>query len=240
MRYMVSKVKSRLFRESRAVISRTRTITGRTNPKIFVVGRNKTGTTSLAAALELLGYHVGLQRPAELLMEDWSRRDFRKLIAYCHTADAFQDVPFSHDYTFQAMDLAFPGSKFILFIRDDENQWYKSVVRFHSKRFQQRNGEFRTPDWEEIGQDSYVYKGYLYNNQILVYGENVVEGDPWDEVRLKRHYLLHNTRVRDYFRNRPADLLELNVAQPNSMEKLCQFLDRPFTDQAMPRKNQSI
>lgn len=45
-------------------------------PKVFVIGCNKTGTTSVAEALRLLGWDVAKQRPAELLLEDWGRREF--------------------------------------------------------------------------------------------------------------------------------------------------------------------
>ncbi|MEW6132914.1 MAG: sulfotransferase [Pseudomonadota bacterium] len=101
--------------------------------KIFCIGRNKTGTTSLAAALRELGVRVGNQKPAELLLKDWAVRDFRRLVAYCHTAQAFQDIPFSLPYTFQAMDMHFPESKFILTVRDSADQWYHSLVKFHKK-----------------------------------------------------------------------------------------------------------
>jgi hypothetical protein len=82
--------------------------------KIFVIGRNKTGTTSLGHALYSMGFRIGHQPTAELLLEDWAKRNFRSIIDYCKTANAFQDVPFSLDYTYQALNHAFPGSKFIL------------------------------------------------------------------------------------------------------------------------------
>ncbi len=86
--------------------------------KIFCIGRNKTGTTSLHAALIEMGIVVGRQRHAELMIGDWSKRDFRRLISFCRTAQAFQDIPFSLPYTFQALDMAFPRSKFILTVRE--------------------------------------------------------------------------------------------------------------------------
>ena len=64
--------------------------------KVFVIGSNKTGTTSLAAALEAVGYRIGLQHEAEALLDDWHRRDFRALLDYCHSADAFQAVSYTH------------------------------------------------------------------------------------------------------------------------------------------------
>ena len=67
--------------------------------KVFSIGRNKTGSTSIAQALKTLGYTLGDQPQAELLMTDWQVRDFKKIITFCKTADAFQDVPFSNDFT---------------------------------------------------------------------------------------------------------------------------------------------
>ncbi len=55
----------------------------------------------MEAALKGLGYRVGVQRDAELLMDDWAIRDFRRIVAYCRTADAFQDVPFSVGFTYK-------------------------------------------------------------------------------------------------------------------------------------------
>ena len=52
-------------------------------PKIFGIGKNKTGTTSLKAAMSELGFSVGNQREAELLVHEWAERDFKRLIWYC-------------------------------------------------------------------------------------------------------------------------------------------------------------
>ncbi len=67
--------------------------------KIFSIGYNKTGTTALGSALKNLGYKVGDHKKAEMLLGDWAVRNFHPIITYCQTADAFQDVPFSLDFT---------------------------------------------------------------------------------------------------------------------------------------------
>ena len=77
--------------------------------KVFVIGRNKTGTTSMMVALKALGFTVGSQARAEMLLEDWAKRDFRRIVEYCKSADTFQDVPFSLDYTYVVLDYAFPN-----------------------------------------------------------------------------------------------------------------------------------
>lgn len=206
--------------------------------KVFCVGRNKTGTTSLKKALHDLGYRVGNQREAELLIEDWGKRDFRRLTEYCKTADAFQDVPFSLPFTFQAMDMAFPGSKFILTIRDSADQWYKSLVRFHSKRVEQRTGQKRLETFEDIKSDPYIYLGYRWRVRELVgVAHNTRVAYP--EKKLKDHYNWHNSIIAHYFRHRPNDFLVLNVAKPDSMRKLCDFLSLSYDGRAMPKLNQS-
>lgn len=207
------------------------------NPKIFVIGRNKTGTTSMKAALAGLGYSVGNQRAAELLMEDWARRDFRRIIRYCHTSDAFQDVPFSHHYTFQAVDAAFPGSKFILTIRDTTDDWYHSVLRFNSKLLEKRVGSLRLPTVDDLRNDPYVYPGWRWRSRELVGFGNLSEAFP--EKEMKDHYDRHNELVIDYFRHRPDDLLILNVGSPDAMQKLCRFLGHQWSGQLMPQLNAS-
>jgi hypothetical protein len=220
------------------VRSYTKSLLGISNPKVFVIGRNKTGTTSLKEALTMLGYWVGNQRTAELLMEDWGKRDFRRLIRYCHSADAFQDVPFSYHYTFQALDAAFPGSKFILSVRGSADEWYQSVVRFHSMRLKKRTGENRIPTLDDIRQDPYVYPGYLWRVRELV---GVTQGstEPYPENELKHYYERHNAIVQDYFRNRPNDLLVINVAESDSMRRLCEFLGHSDNQIEMPMLNKS-
>ena len=207
------------------------------NPKVFVVGRNKTGTTSMKKVLRQLGYRVGSQRAAERLTPDWARRDFRSLIDYCHSAEAFQDVPFSYPFTYQALDYAFPGSKFILTVRDSEDQWYESVTRFAAKRLEKRLGERRLPTWQEIREDPYVWKGWSYQNQIFRFGQEVLQQDPHDRERLISDYRWHNESVVNYFRNRPDDLLVINVSSPEAMQKLCKFLGKPDNGLSMPWEN---
>jgi len=200
---------------------------------VFGIGRNKTGTTSLALALRNLGYRVGDQPGAEELIEDWAIRDFRRVIRYCRSADAFQDVPFSFDYTYQAVDAAFPGSRFILTVRDSPEPWYESVIRFHTKIV----GRDRLPTADDLREFPYRHKGWLWRQQQLIYGAD--EMTLYDRELYIEHYWRHNESVRDYFRHRPEDLLVLNLADPSSARALCEFLDLPYLGQAMPHEKRS-
>ncbi len=204
-------------------------------PKIFCIGHNKTGTTSLQSALvDELGYLFGSQWESETLLEDWSIRDFRRIIEFCKTAEAFQDVPFSLAYTYQMVDYAFPGSKFILTIRSSSEEWYNSTIRFYKKLF--RTSEKIT--LEQIknysgGNDM----GWLWRFQQYVYG--ATEDTLFDKELYLSYYEKHNAQILEYFKYRPKDLLVLNLSDPSAMRSLYNFLGVKYTGQVMPHLNRS-
>jgi len=201
--------------------------------KIFCIGRNKTGTTSLKKALENIGVGVGHQRPGELLIHDWARGDFRRLFIFCRTAQAFQDVPFNLPFTYMALDKKYRESKFILTARDSSGQWYESLVRSHSKLF----GNGNLPDTNDLKNADYCYKGYMYDVMRLVYG--TPDNDPYNKDILIAHYERYNKNVLDYFRHREKDLLVLNVSWKDAYERLHLFLDIPFQDCEFPWENRT-
>ncbi len=93
--------------------------------KVFCIGFQKTGTTSLGKALEILGYRVcgpvGVTNPeigARAL--DWA---FDKIPYY----DAFEDNPWPLLY--RELDQACPGSKFILTTRRPRS-WIRSMRKY--------------------------------------------------------------------------------------------------------------
>ncbi len=196
--------------------------------KVFCVGRNKTGTTSLGAALEILGLKVAPQYLGERLLDSWVKRDFAPIIRLCETAEAFQDIPFSLDYTYVVCDAFFPGSKFVLTIRNDSETWYNSVVRFHSKLL----GTYRAPTTDDLRKFGHIRPGWLLKEEKAVYG--VDDAHLYDKEIYIRHYEEHNRRVKEYFRYRPEDLLVLNVAETNAMKRLCDFLGLEYRGEKMP------
>jgi len=202
--------------------------------KIFVIGRNKTGTTSLGHALSAIGFKVGKQSKAEALMQDWRQRRFKNIVKYCRSAEAFQDVPFSLDYTYQVMDYEFPESKFILTVRDSAQDWYNSLTKFHTKII----GKGRLPTADDLKEFSYRETGWLWRNQQANYG--IDESTLYNEEIYIRHYEMHNKRVKNYFKYRENDLLVINLAAPNSMKILCDFLDVPEYKGDMPHLNKGV
>jgi len=201
--------------------------------KIFCIGRNKTGTTSLAKALKDLGVIVAEQRPAELLIHDWSKRDFRRIFRFCQTAQAFQDIPFSLPYTFQALDMRFPGSKFILTMRGSPEQWYNSLVNFHTKLF----GRGKIPDYDDLKSATYIYRGWMFETNRAIYG--TPENDLYNKEILINHYNFHNKSVVEYFHHRPNDLLVINMAEKGAYAKFCKFIGKPCTKEEFPWENRT-
>ena len=195
--------------------------------KYFCIGRNKTGTTSLKKAFVDLGYPVGDQRIAEVLFDKYySRGEFQPIVEYCQSAQIFQDVPFSWPETFKHLDKAYPGSKFILTVRNDAEQWYRSLTRFHAKKWG-RNG--RIPTSEDLKNATYIDKGNPYK-LIELYGTS--DEDPYNKEILIAHYNKHVQDVMDYFRHRTKDLLIINLADKNSYQRFVEFLniDSPYDD----------
>ena len=201
--------------------------------KVFCIGSNKTGTSSMAELLRALGFTIGSQPAAELLIEDWARRDFRRIVEYCRTADAFQDIPFSLPYTFQAVDVAFPGSKFILTVRSNSDEWFDSLVRFHSQGINQ--GRLPTPG--TLKSRHYHYPGYLWRAQELIFG--IDETTLYQRRLYVAHYERHIASIRDYFLHRGGDLLEVNVADEDSVARICRHLGENVVPLSMPHLNAS-
>ena len=122
--------------------------------------------------------------------------------------DAFRDNPWF--CLFRELDTRFPGSRFILTLRD-ELRWMDSVVN----HFGRTDSDFRR--W--------------------IYGVGSPIGN--ERVFLDR-YCRHNREVRAYFEDRPDDLLVLPIEQGAGWPELCEFLDAPTPEQAFPYSNRRI
>ena len=200
--------------------------------KVFCIGLVKTGTTSLERALKDLGYRLGDQRKGEALLPAYAVRNFRPIVEFCLTADAFQDAPFSYPFTYMALDQNFPNAKFILSVRDDTEQWYRSLIRFHGNLF----AGGRVPVKEDLVKATYSYPGFVWEStRVLV---NTPDDDVYHKPTLISYYERHNADVRDYFR-RKSNLLEINISDKEAYRKFCQFLGKKPTAEDFPWLNAS-
>ena len=117
--------------------------------KVFCIGFSKTGTVSLHVALMRLGYRsVHWMNAGQTPKEGW--------IKYIKSRkfDAISDMPLYDTDFFKTLDKEFPGSKFILTIRN-QKKWLPSIKRF-----------FRLSPWEaETAVDLQAWKRH-YDDHV--------------------------------------------------------------------------
>ena len=136
--------------------------------KVFVIGFQKTGTTSLEHALQLMGYRVfGGDKN---LMKFDNKNDLKNYIQNTlENWDAVQDMPWPLFY--QELYELYPDAKFILTIRDSK-KWIRSVVTyFASIRIPLHQKIYQVPCAE--GYESRYLEVYeRMNSEILAFFKN--------------------------------------------------------------------
>lgn len=203
--------------------------------KIFVVGRNKTGTTSMKKSFEDLGFIVGQQLVSDYLVDKkYFSGDLRSILNYVKTAEVFQDVPFSLCEIIPMLDLHFPGSKFILTVRDCDEEWYNSLTSFHKKIF--GNDKF-LPSNEYLNSiEKYDGSGFKIN-VARVHGTPC--SDPYNKNIMCEHYKRHNDYVKSYFKYRPQDLLVINLKEKGAYKEFINFIEVDSKLEDFPWENKT-
>lgn len=201
--------------------------------KIFCIGMNKTGTTSLYSLFTAEGYKVAPQKCFESNLNSYIYQNYstfyKMIVSEFSESVFFQDVPFSLPIFYEYLDSQFPDAKFILTVRDSSDEWYESLISFY-KLFSPKH--FSNPkkiDW--------FYEGWLFSYLTKILG--APEDDPYSEEHLKMAYELHNRKTKIYFQGRPEKLLVLNLKEGNALEKLEEFLSVKFKTREMPHENKS-
>lgn len=171
--------------------------------KVFGIGFHKTGTTTLAQALEHFDYrYCGVRHD---LVEPIRQGHLEPVFDVVDQYDLVEDNPWPLIY--KELDQHYPGSKFILMVRETE-RWINSTMNHFSGR--------TTPMRE-----------WIYG-----VGDPVGHRERYIEV-----YENHNREVQDYFRQRPDDLLVVNWEKGDGWSELCAFLHLEIPDLPMPHAN---
>lgn len=205
------------------------------SPKIFCVGLNKTGTTSLQKALIDISIKVGNQRKGERLLDAYVKRNFRPIIQFCKSAQAFQDFPFSAPLTYKYLSQAYPNSKFILSIRDSDEQWYDSLVRFHTRIY---SATAAPPTRNDLQRSTYVEKGWSWR----AFNALFAPPDPnnlYDRNHLLSFYNHYNDEVQHFFASDQERLLVLNLATPDAYGQFCRFIGKEPIYSDFPWRNKT-
>lgn len=175
------------------------------SPRVFCIGWHKTGTTTLGLALLKLGYSVlGCRLD---MVHPLRRNDLVQVLDLAGKFDALQDVPWACLY--RDLDRRYPGSKFILTVRD-ESSWLRSASRHFG------NAHIPLHEW--------------------IYGRGNLCGN--EQLYLQK-FRNHQEAVMDYFSDRPDDLLIFSLARGDGWRELCEFLDVGVPEMAFPHENKS-
>ena len=214
--------------------------------KIFVVGYNKTGTTTMEQVLRLYGYSMPHQQEQEArLTKQVLCTNYDEFRSFVSKFDAFQDLPFSQDQTYVVADVLFPNSRFILTERDSE-QWFASMINFTKKIFNLGQVDNLT-EKDLLTKFRYLYPGYLHNNHRRIL-TNFNKGNKletrWDKLFDKDYYIQmyeeRNNQIKKYFMGSTGKLLVIDLSEEKDTESICRFLNIPSElIVKMPHENKS-
>ncbi len=185
--------------------------------RVFGIGMHKTATTSLHAALQILGldsFHWGTGE-APRIWQEVNSHGTSKTVEQWY---ALSDLPIPLLY--QKLDQVYPGSKFILTVRNEQS-WLRSVERLW-------DAKYNPTRW--------VWDVYPFSNRIhtVLYGQKDFDA----EIFLAR-YRRHNAEVLEYFKNRPGDLLVMDMDSSPGWKGICSFLGTPIPLVPYPIRNQT-
>lgn len=146
--------------------------------KIFGIGAAKTGTSSLGACFELLGYtHIGW---SENLEAKFLGGDFEYLFDVVEQFQSFEDTPWNSDDFYQKLDERFRGSKFILTVRDTR-EWFRSYSTFFREMIPDvtdKEGEL-IADYDRRNREVMGYFARRNGDFIVM---NICAGDGWEKI----------------------------------------------------------
>ena len=190
--------------------------------RIFGIGMHKTATTSLHHALKILGYDSAHWKSAH-----WAKRIWREMnrLGRSQTLEqsyALCDLPITLLY--EQLDRAYPRSKFILTTRN-ESGWLETVKKHWDPEFNPFRGQWDT--------DPFTHRIHK-----ILYGRTDFDADT-----MLRRYRRHNAAVLDYFKDRPQDLLVMDMDfgwpkrndQRAGWPELCNFFGKRIPGVPYPR-----
>lgn len=178
--------------------------------KVIGVGFHKTGTKTLGACLETLGFrNRSLDREAFAL---WRLGETDAVLELMRNADSFEDWPWP--FLYRETSERFPDARFVLTTRRDDATWLESLA-LHVER----------------------HRTTTFNYRKYIYGVDEPRAHP---ERFLEVYRAHNAAVRAFFAARPGRLLEICWEDGGGWGPLCRFLGRPIPDAPFPHMNRRL
>ena len=153
--------------------------------KVFGIGFHKTGTKSLKRALTVLGYRV--TGPNGVLRPDIGQSVTDLVDTLVPQFDAFQDNPWPLVY--EHLDRTYPGSRFILTVREPQS-WIRSQVRFFGAKESPMRKWIYGVASPQGNEEIYLRRYEQHNRDVLKYFEgrddllvmDFARGDGWNSM----------------------------------------------------------
>lgn len=207
--------------------------------KVFCIGANKTGTTSLLEFFRQHGFTCGDQAEGEALFAKcYAKGAWEEITRFAESCEFYQDLPFSAAQTYRALDAAFPQAKFILTLRRSAEQWHESLVRFHAVKF---GDGINPPSRTQLEKATYRYKGFMWDANRALY--NSPADDPYHKESLLSWYNKHNQDVISHFstkyqtKERASKLLQIEIEDPLAAKKIAEFVGFDLRLPILPHLN---
>jgi len=169
-------------------------------PYAIIVGANKTGTTSLRIALNIVYDHLHPANPKKTqqarggLKGLYKRQDYEKLLMIASNYSVLKDHPWNLGDIYKRVAEKFPTCKVFLTERDPDS-WYHSLQKFTNALYFRENK--RAKKREKL--DFATFKIHRYRMLAERYG--VRDFDNIDEV--KQAYVTRNEEIKAYFEGNP-------------------------------------
>lgn len=202
--------------------------------KVFVVGRNKTGTTTMEAVLRYYGFRVAPQAQGERLSAAARNNPGRSFWTWVSHWEAFQDQPFAATWFLPELLSRYPRARYILTLRDPE-QWFASLVTHHYERYGLPHDAPKDAVARGLRDDPYIAPGYRdwgHRRQFGITSDDQL----YDRDLYIANYHAHVAAVRAAI---PAEkLLEIDLSEHSTTAAICRFLNIPDEMAVpMPREN---
>lgn len=181
--------------------------------RVFCIGMNKTGTSTLKHCFEIL--HLGpiaspktYDRTVRRLIEQfYKHKTYDAMLDLAEHYKAFEDRPWNMWAMYRHAHERFPDSRFILTVRDPES-WWRSTER-----------------WITVTKPGVMAR---YEQHLRVH-------EPSKES-MTESYLRYNSEVQAYFEG-TGKLLVMDIEKGDGWEKLCAFLGLPVPEREFPHAN---
>lgn len=137
----------------------------------------------------------------------WRDRNYEELLQMIGRYDSFEDWPWPLIY--QQIDEKYPGTKFVLTRRKDAETWFASLIK-HADR---------------IGPTDF---------RKYIYGHTMPHDHKEEHIQI---YENHIQTAREYFKDRPDDMLEVCWEEGDEWDKLSDFLGLEKPNTPFPHVN---